>query len=248
MTSDRYFTGEAIILKYSTTGEINRQFAFISPVLGIQTATAFGAERLKSRFCPSIQNFVSADLFLNKNPKTGLLKLDDISNIDTNDFIKLDLKLIYIVSFFSDILLNTYMSNEEFKSFFYLLKYSIEILKYKNDIVSSFMFFTGKYFLLSGYGLNLNGCRKCKTADSIYYFDFQSHGILCSKCAIDKKYRLSENASFCWKYFFETRYKDMTDLRIDSGDFKVICTITMDILANIFSRELKTFDLIRKIF
>ena len=101
MGQQRHLTTEAIILKIVTSGEINRYFTFISPTLGIQSATAFGAAKLKSRFCSSVQPFVKAKLFLYKSPKNNFYKLEDISDVTMNDFIKKNLSLIYIVSFFN---------------------------------------------------------------------------------------------------------------------------------------------------
>ena len=245
MNADRFFSGDAIILKYVTTGEINRQFTFISPLYGIQTATAFGAERLKSRFCPSVQNFTQAELFLNRNPKTGLLKLDDISNVETNDFIKTDIEFIYLVSFFSDILLNTYLSGEEFKNFYLLLKYSMEMLKTDKNIRQCFLFFTCKYLILSGYGLNLGGCKRCGKYSGNYSFDFRYHSVLCEKCSTNKSYSISQTSLSLWKYYYETKYKDLDCIKIEMKDFMQIAYITLDILNNIFNRDLKTFNLIR---
>jgi DNA repair protein RecO len=248
MTDERYTNCEAIILKCRASGEINRQFHFISPLYGIQMATAFGAEKLKSRFCPSVQNFVSAKLFLNRNPKSGLLKLDDISEIDTNDFVKSSLENIYMLSFFSDVLLNTYMSNEEYRNFYFLLKYSMDLLAEKKDLMRSFLFFTSKYIFLSGYGLSLKKCKKCGNKGTGYFFDFGTHGIFCEKCAVDRRYGLSPDSVAVLERYFENKFKELKDEAIDNGSFGEIFSITVEILKNIFSRELKTFNLLDKIF
>jgi recombinational DNA repair protein (RecF pathway) len=85
MGQQRHLSTEAIILKTSTSSEINKNFIFISPDLGIQHATAFGAAKIKSRFCSAVQAFTKANLFLYKSPKTDFYKLerwDELSYIE----------------------------------------------------------------------------------------------------------------------------------------------------------------------
>ena len=134
MSNEKYSTTDAIILKYQTFREIDRNFTFISPTIGIQQATAFGAEKLKSRFCSVVQPFVKTKLFLSLSQKKNLYKLDDVAEVDTNDFLRKDLHFIYLSSFYVDVFLNTFMSSEEYKSFYHLLLYSFEVLKEKKDL------------------------------------------------------------------------------------------------------------------
>jgi DNA repair protein RecO len=246
--NERHFTTEAIILKCTTSGEINRLFTFISPIYGVTIATAYGAEKIKSRFCPVIQNLVQANLFLDKNPKTGYLKCSDISDVETNDFLRANLDFIYIMSFFSDIILNTPISYEEYKSFYYLLKYSIEILKDKKDVKKAFLFFTAKYFFLSGYNFNLKVCKKCNGVFDGYYFDAGEKEIYCPDCASSKNHPVSSAACFLWDKYLENKFVTLKEESSDDKSFYELYPITLDLLKHIFDRELKTYQSIKLVF
>src|SRR5512146_442070 len=101
MAEQRHITTRGIILKTFAGGEINRNFIFLSPALGIRTATAFGAAKIKSRFCAVVQPFIEGKFFLYKPPKSDFYKLTDASEVKSNDFIRKDLKFIYLTSFYS---------------------------------------------------------------------------------------------------------------------------------------------------
>ena len=131
MSEERHINTEGYILKTANAGDFARSFTFISPTLGIANSIAFGAERLKSRFCSTIQPFVKAKLFLYLQPKNNQYKIEDISDIEPNDFIRNSINTINLSYFFVDILTNSYLQRDEYKSYYYLLSYSLEILKEK---------------------------------------------------------------------------------------------------------------------
>ena len=118
MGEDRHFVTDGIILKTSTSSEINKNFTFLSPVIGVQNAIAFGAAKTKSRFCSSIQGLVKAKFFLYKAPKTEFYKLEDISAVESNDFIRSNLENIYLSSFFSEVFLDSFISIDESRNFY----------------------------------------------------------------------------------------------------------------------------------
>ncbi len=247
MGQQRHLSTEAVILKISTSSEINKNFTFISPDLGIQQANAFGAAKIKSRFCSVIQTFTQANLFLYKSNKSDFYKLEDISNVDTNDFIREDLKFIYLTSFLCEVLLNCYLSTEEFKNYFYLLIYTIELLKEKKDIKKSFLFFVSKFLFLSGYNFNLIECIECKNKFDKYYFEGKKGGILCESHAKFKNFILKQNTALFWKRFLEEKYLILKDLNINDNDFRQLYPIITNLIRNIFEKELKTLKFIDEI-
>jgi DNA repair protein RecO len=189
MGETRHFITEGIILKTMHTGEINRNFLFISPVLGIKTATAYGASKIKSRFCSVIQPLVKAKLYLYKPQKSDYYKLVDAGNVMLNDFIRKNLNYIYLTSFYCEVFLSSYISNEEYKNYYFLLLYSLELLENYNDAVKSFLFFTSKFLFLSGLDFNLNACHACGKEFTKYYFDYSQGGIFCETHAEKKRIR-----------------------------------------------------------
>lgn len=248
MGQQRHLSTEAIILKTSTSSEINKNFTFISPVLGIQQATAFGAAKIKSRFCSSVQAFTQANLFLYKSPKTDFYKLEDIGNVISNDYITKDLKFIYLTSFFSEVFINCYLNPEEFKSYYYLLLYSLELLKVQGDVKKTFVFFVSKFLFLSGYNFNLNGCIKCGNKFDKYYFNSRLGGIFCESHSKIKNFILKQNAALLWKKFLEEKYLMLKDLRINDNDFRQLFPIMINLITSIFEKELKTINFVREMF
>ncbi len=246
MGQQRHLSTEAIILKTYISSEINKNFIFISPVLGIQQATAFGAAKIKSRFCSSVQAFIQANFFLYKSPKTDFYKLEDISNIVTNEYITKDLKYIYLISFFSEVIINCFLNPEEFKTYYYLLFYSLELLKKQRDIKKTFIFFVSKFLFLSGYNFNLSECIKCGNKFDKYYFESKSGGIFCESHAKFKNFIVKQNTSLLWKRFLEEKYLIIKDLKISDNDFNQLFPIMIFLIRNIFEKDLKTLNFIRE--
>ncbi len=244
----RYITTDAIILKYSKYGEQNRLFTFISPTIGVEQATAFGAEKTKSRFCSAIQPFVKLELLLNRNPKNNLLKLEEINNVDINSFARSDIRHIYLLSYYSDILLNSYISSSEAKSYFYLISYSFDIIVNSADLERSYLFFSIKYMFLSGYIYSFDKCKKCGNIDDRYYFDLNDNSFLCESCAKYKRYPISKEAAALFSLFFQEKYIHLKDVEIDKSYFNEIKNIVDLIFRNIFNKRLKSFELINQVF
>jgi DNA repair protein RecO len=247
MAEKRHQITDAIILKTTASGEINRFFHFISPTLGLQTAMAFGAAKIKSRFCSSVQPFVKAKLYLYRSPKTDLYKLEDISDTVSNDHIKEHLDSIYVASFFCDIFLNYFLCSEECRNFYHLLLYSLELLDEKKDIKKAFLFFTSKMLFLSGYDFNLSTCKKCLKAYDTYFFDGNEGGIFCLNDARSKRYPVSGDSVTLWKRFLSEKYQSLKNVEIAPGLFNELVEPIIFLIKEMFERNLKTFDDVKKV-
>ena len=247
MGEDRHFVTDGIILKTSTSSEINKNFTFLSPVIGVQNAIAFGAAKTKSRFCSSIQGLVKAKFFLYKAPKTEFYKLEDISAVESNDFIRSNLENIYLSSFFSEVFLDSFISIDESRNFYLLLLYSLEILKESSDARKSFLFFVSKFLFLSGYNPNLTSCKRCREEFDLYYFDCLEGGIFCETHADDKKYSISKDTVELFKSFLENKYLDLKDKEISLYGFNQIFSILIFLIKNIFEKELKTIPFLEAV-
>jgi DNA repair protein RecO len=248
MGQQRHISTDAVILKTAIINEHNKRFSFISPVMGIQEGIAFGAAGNKNKFCSSVSPFVRAKLFLYKNHKSVYYKLEDISEVFLNDNFNKDLKSIYLLSFFSEILLNSFIGGEEIKNYYFLLLYSTELLE-KSRYEAAFIFFTTKFLFLSGYNYSLSyGCRKCGKEFDFYYFDHKDGSIMCFQDTASNKFKISKESVILWKDFFENKYSLLKTAGVEKGIFNELFPLITFLLMNIFEKNLKTIDFLKDVF
>lgn len=203
MAANRHIVTVGIILKTYIFREIDRNFLFISPELGVQRATAFGACKLKSRFCSTVQPFTSAKLFLYYNPQDNSYKLEDITEVNTNDSLKTDIKKIYLLSFWFDMICQSLFSAEDYKSYYYLAAYTMDLLPKTTNYKTSYLFFVCKYLFLAGYIPRLDGCVECGKQEGIFYFGLSHGGLVCSACASQAMLPISRQAIVLFDDFLQ---------------------------------------------
>ncbi|MCH5150298.1 MAG: DNA repair protein RecO [Spirochaetales bacterium] len=152
---------DAVLLKSVPNSDYNRLLYFLSPLVGIETCFAFGAQKIKSRFCSATQPFTMLRLFLRRDKKTGLIGVTDVANIVAPKAVRIDLRAVYQLSFYSQILLHTPMEPSDYKKYYYLMKYSIELIDMENGLEKSLMFFLSKLAVLHGQAMQASYCREC---------------------------------------------------------------------------------------
>ena len=114
-----HFITDAVLLKSVPNGDYNRLLYFLSPLAGIETCFAFGAQKIKSRFCSATQPFTMLRLFLRRDKKTGLIGVKDVADIVTPKVVRINLRAVYQLSFYSQILLHTPMEPSDYKKYYY---------------------------------------------------------------------------------------------------------------------------------
>lgn len=167
-----HFITDAVLLKSVPNGDYNRLLYFLSPLAGIETCFAFGAQKIKSRFCSATQPFTMLRLFLRRDKKTGLIGVKDVADIVTPKIVRVNLRAVYQLSFYSQILLHTPMEPSDYKKYYYLMKYSIELIDMENGLEKSLMFFLSKLAVLHGQSMAASYCRECgnlKRYNEMYY-------------------------------------------------------------------------------
>lgn len=237
---EKYQKTDAIILKVAKQGEINRFFTFISPTIGIESATAFGASKATSRFCSIIQPFTEAKLFLSRSNKSGFFKLDDASDVVDSQLFCQKLIYYYLLNFFTEILLKCYFSSSENKSYYFLLKYSIDILKNEKDISKAFLFFTSKFLILNGYDYTLLHCKKTNKIQKEYFFYPSEGGVFIEEFFTTKYFKINSDECFVWDTFLKKRYNELINVKVDSSLLKKILPIIFYIMEEIFEKKLNS--------
>ncbi len=205
MSLEKHIVTDGIVLKTTLSGCYNRIADFITPDRGVLKASAYGAMRLNNRFCSTLQAYTTAKFYLTRDSKSGFLVLKDISEVKPADFIANNLQKYYFAAMFSEILLATNISDHEFKSFYKLMQYSLELLD-NTDPYPSLMFFSAKYIVLSGYSFDINGCYECREQKNINYLDINRGGILCDNHAETKTLPLTRDDICIFKGLLNDKY------------------------------------------
>ena len=248
MSQNRHIVAHGIVLRTYLFREIDRNFVLISPELGIIRATAYGACKVKSRFCAVVQPFVSATFNLYYNPQDQSYKLEDIAEADTHDELRSDIRLLYLVSFYCDVLQNCYIAPEDFRAYYYMLVYSLEILSQQHDLHKSFMFFASKFLFLNG-TLNISdGCCACGQNAETYYYDAGRAGLVCHNCASSQRYPLGRISAKLFGVFLTGRYTALKELDIPSECFVQIYSLLLVLIKSLFDKPLKTMDNLKYVF
>lgn len=238
---ERNIITRGIILKTSIKGDYNRLFSFISPDIGVETAVAFGGERIKSRFCSTVTPFTDLKLFLYKDPKTNLYTLKDISEPLTPTLFSKTLKDIYLTAFFANVILNTLLDSNEYKKYYALLKYSIELVE-NGHSQKAFLFFSNKLLVLHGQELNFTTCRFCRRKEENMYYSLSKHDIFCLNHTDGESIKLNYADSRVLDDFTALKYNE-----IKSMDFKIMNSesvnkILIDYIKKIYYGNLKDLD------
>ncbi len=232
--SSRHRTAEVFILKSSIVGENNRRVVYLSSDSGVESATAYGGAGNKSRFCASLQPFVSCKLYLYDNNKTGFTDIRDVAVIESNDFIKENIDKIYAVSFCSEIVQKSHVSVADSRNFYHLLKYTIDYLSVCGDIRQPVMFFIAKLIFLSGESFVQDGCGKCGRRSEILYYDSGSAAFLCEFDTLERSLSFTADEFRVLEKFLFGRYGD-----IKNGDFG--CYNADNLLRYLFKWVFRTY-------
>lgn len=253
MAASRYLTTEAIILSTKVSGEQNKIVTFLSPQIGIAQGIAYGGARLKSKFISSIQNFNKVQLYLYSTPKSPLYKLEDVSSVVSREEACKDLRGFYLMSFFCEVIGKSYLSSEEYKRYFYLLDYSLQLLQIQPDSAAggyhkSFLFFTVKYIFLSGYIFSTEFCKVCKKPFSHYYFDPVKGGVVCENHAASKRYELSKEESDLLGFYFSGKFPEIKQFTPPDYNFLSLFNLLSDFIKNLFDNKIKSLTMLPGLF
>ncbi len=235
-----YFTTDAILLKSVPNSEFNRLLYFLSPLVGIETCFAFGAQKIKSRFCSTTQPFTMLRLFLRRDKKTGLVGVKDVANVVTPEIVRTDLRAIYQLSFYSQMLLHTPMEHIDYKKYYYLLKYAVELLDTQNGLEKSLMFFLSKLIVLHGQAMQVSCCRECgssKRYNQLFYsagaWGFFCHEHLAG--ASSGIFKIDAHDMAIMDFYLTARFTAINETALKLNDSVSAVRILVDMVCKIYA-------------
>ncbi|MCG8570737.1 MAG: DNA repair protein RecO C-terminal domain-containing protein, partial [Spirochaetes bacterium] len=164
-----------------------------------------------------------------------------------------------LFTFFSEILLKTYISPDEFKKFYLLLQYSIELLKQKltvsENTIKIFLFFSFKYMILAGYQYHFAGCKTCSQSVSKpvnhnqkYYFEPNRGGVFCQNHSQLQEYPLNEQLYRLAHFFSISKIDKISELKLPEQDYSKLYHIILDFFNHLFENKIKSIEMLKQIF
>ena len=184
----RYFITEAIVLKTSRIGEINKSVVLLTNDSGILYTIAYGACKIKSRLRAATQVLTHLRVYLYYNPLKQSYKISDIEVITIFEALSLNLEKYYIASLCIEVILKSYAAGESSSSIFSLflnaLK-ALENIKQDNNILVLVQFLW-RFITVNGSRPELHCCKTCgKIIENKKPILFKEgiFGFLCQVCA-----------------------------------------------------------------
>ena len=239
-----YFTTDAVLLKAVPNSDYNRLLYFLSPLVGIETCFAFGAQKIKSRFCSTTQPFTMLRLFLRRDKKTGLVGVKDVADVVTPQIIRTNLRAIYQLSFYSQMLLHTPMEHSDYKKYYYLMKYSIELLDMENGLEKSLMFFLSKLAVLHGQAMQVSFCRECRNAirhEELFY-SAGAWGVFCHdhlSGAASGVFKIKAEDAMIMDFYSTARFTAISETPLKLNDSATVTKIFIDMVNKIYGGTIK---------
>jgi DNA repair protein RecO (recombination protein O) len=244
MKKSRTFKSDSIVLTSRNSQEKNRWFTCFTVDHGMISATAFGASKSSSRFCTIVQPFTVAEMLFSRS-KTDLLKLDEATLTDENGTIRSSYAAILTASWFAEVIAGAHITPEDYKKYWFLLRYSLELLNDGCDPRVAFLFFCSKFLFLGGYSYVLNGCRECGVMNDIMEFSAVEGGLLCRSHMRGKTETLNKDtAGLLCRYMYD-RYADLRHVIPDTSLLKILVPLLFARMKDVFERDLQSTAMLR---
>lgn len=188
-------------------GETSKILTVFSYERGIISVMARGAKNPKSKKLNLISIFTEVNFDLRKSKK--FYYLNDGEIIEYNSHIRSNIKKIYLIQMFFDIIERTTFKNEEIKIVFELLIKTIKYFGLEDNYLKLTNMFLIKYISMLGYRPVLNTCSRCgKRQFRSVYFSLENGGIVCEDC------------------------KRNNNIALTADEYKYLCNILVEVYEN----------------
>jgi hypothetical protein len=183
-------------------------------------------------------------LFLRRDKKTGLVGVKDVADVVTPQIIRTDLRAIYQLSFYSQMLLHTPMEHSDYKKYYYLMKYAIELLDMENGLEKSLIFFLSKLAVLHGQAMQVSFCRECQNAirhEELFY-SAGAWGVFCHDHltgAASGVFKISIEDAMIMDFYSTARFTTISETPLKLNDSATVTKILIDIVSKIYGGTIR---------
>jgi DNA repair protein RecO (recombination protein O) len=159
----RSFSSPAIVLRKNRVGEIHKGLSLLTPKLGLVSAIAHGAYKMKSRLRLASEPFGYVKVYLYHDPVKEQFKVTDLESIDLFECIRASVAKFFTASLWAETVLKSFGGGDSSRDLFRLLRDALCVLDTSpagTETRVSVQFLI-RFLSLSGYAPDLEGCSLC---------------------------------------------------------------------------------------
>ncbi len=241
---------KAIVIKKNKVSGADVVLTIYSRDYGKKKLYVRGARHSKSRFLASCELLVEGDFSLYLKP--SLSSLNSVYIRNTHKKIKEDLNKFFLASFMLELIDKVSEESLADSNLYDFFSFALKCLEAeKTEMLKFFrIVFLIKLFQKTGFSPEVNCCTSCLKEENLFFFSPKSGGAICSSCENkfnDLKSLKEGNISFI-NLALSDNYINVRRKATFNYDLDELGTILNDFsLAHIFSKELKTYSMIKDI-
>lgn len=232
------------MIKSMDIKESDRMLWIFTEKFGKITVMARGAKKNKSKIMPISLIFCFSNYTLFKGK--SMFSLNEGEIIDSFQEFLSDLDILTYASYICELIdlsLTEGESNRElFKQFvtvFYLIRNKV------GDMETLIRAFEIKVLTLTGYGLSLDYCVKCrKKLSSAAYFSYQYYGAVCNDCTKDNGSTISSAAFKVLAYLSKISLDKVHRVNIDNKVKDEIYKVLNDLILQSYGKKPKSLEIL----
>jgi DNA repair protein RecO (recombination protein O) len=159
----RNSSSPAIVLRKNRVGEIHKALSLLTPEVGLISAMAHGAYKMKSRLRLASEPFGYVRVYLYHDPVKEQFKITDLESIDLFEGIRASVAKFFTASLWAEAVLKSFGGGDSFRELFGLLRDALGVLDRSpagGETQVSVQFLI-RFLALLGYAPDLECCSSC---------------------------------------------------------------------------------------
>jgi DNA repair protein RecO (recombination protein O) len=185
----RSTTTDSIVIRRERMGEFHKSLTLLTSTLGLVTATAFGAYKMKSRLRMGSEPFTHARVSLYLNPVRHSYKITELEVRESFERLRGELVLFSAASFWAEVVMKSFGAGEISGTLFRLFLDCLKLLNGSGPerepyFTSQFLW---RFLSLCGYQPDIARCDGCgahldPAQESVY--EQSANAFLCNACRL----------------------------------------------------------------
>ncbi len=185
---------EAIVLRTFNVGDQDKIAVFFSRDRGILKGMAKGARKFDNRFGSCLEPSSYITIYFYEKENKDLVTVSNCDLLESFFDIQSHLETAFTLSYFSELIENSFPAQSEEDTLFRLLLQILRALKKGKELVFLTAYFELWFLKINGFFPDLIKCKKCrKNIEKTGWLSVKRDGILCSRCRTTDKEKISSD-------------------------------------------------------